>query len=136
MVNEAYIIFLNEAADYFEQRPTNGEDRAYWSNVFNAETCRKIAKELGANSKDYILLQEKYDEQVVEVEQFRAANRDLMLHWEVLRSDYDTIREKYQKLVFYLAHIDLDYFTEHDQALLDSAIEEAKKEVLPEQNND
>lgn len=67
-----------------------------------------------------------------ELEASLAANRDLMLHWEVLRTDYDSVREKYQKLVFYLAHIDLDYFTEHDQALLDSAIEEAKKEVLPE----
>lgn len=70
-----------------------------------------------------------------EIQASIAANRDVMLHWEVLRSDYDALKEKYQKLVFYLAHIDLDYFTEHDQALLDSAIEEAKKEVLPEQNN-
>lgn len=71
-----------------------------------------------------------------EIQASIAANRDVMIHWEVLRSDYDALREKYQKLVFYLAHIDLDYFTEHDQALLDSAIEEAKKEVLPEQNGE
>lgn len=36
------IIFLGESARYFENRPTGGEDRAYWSNVFNAENCRKI----------------------------------------------------------------------------------------------
>ena len=35
--------FLEEAAKYFESRHTNGEDRAHWSNVYNAENCRKIA---------------------------------------------------------------------------------------------
>lgn len=37
------ISFLEEAAKYFEKRPTNGEDMAHWSNVYNAENCRKIA---------------------------------------------------------------------------------------------
>ncbi len=37
------VAFLLEAAGYFERRPTNGEDRAHWSNVYNAENCRKIA---------------------------------------------------------------------------------------------
>jgi len=35
--------FLREAANYFEARPTNGEDVAHWSNVYNAMNCRKIA---------------------------------------------------------------------------------------------
>lgn len=35
--------FLREAAKYFRARPTNGEDRAYWSNVYNADNCEKIA---------------------------------------------------------------------------------------------
>lgn len=35
--------FLEEAARYFENRPTNGEDRAHWANVQNAENCRKVA---------------------------------------------------------------------------------------------
>jgi len=37
------ISFLEEAARYFENRQTNGEDRAHWSNVYNADNCRKIA---------------------------------------------------------------------------------------------
>lgn len=36
------IEFLNEAANYFEKRPTGGEDKAYWANVYNAESCRDI----------------------------------------------------------------------------------------------
>jgi hypothetical protein len=43
------VAFLIEAARYFEGRPTGGEDRAHWSNVYNAENCRRIAKRLGDN---------------------------------------------------------------------------------------
>lgn len=35
--------FLREAANYFERRPTGGEDRAHWANVFNAQNCREAA---------------------------------------------------------------------------------------------
>ena len=35
--------FLEEAARYFEKRPMNGEDSAFWSNVTNARNCREIA---------------------------------------------------------------------------------------------
>lgn len=36
-------LFLDEAARYFEKRPTGGEDMAHWANVFNAENCRVSA---------------------------------------------------------------------------------------------
>jgi len=39
---ESAIAFLEEAARYFSNRPTGGEDRAYWANVYNAENCKKI----------------------------------------------------------------------------------------------
>lgn len=39
---DSAIIFLGKAAKYFENRPTGGEDRAYWANVYNAENCRKV----------------------------------------------------------------------------------------------
>lgn len=39
----AAVAFLDEAARYFESRPTQGEDKAHWSNVANAEMCRKVA---------------------------------------------------------------------------------------------
>lgn len=35
--------FLREAARYFEERPTNGEDKAHWSNVYNGDSCRRAA---------------------------------------------------------------------------------------------
>ena len=38
------IFFLDECAKYFEHRPTHGEDRVYWANIYNAENCRKIMK--------------------------------------------------------------------------------------------
>ena len=40
--------FLLDVADYFERRPTNGEDRAVWANTYNAENCRRIAAMLAA----------------------------------------------------------------------------------------
>lgn len=46
MTKEQAIAFLLKAARYFENRPTGGEDRAYWSNVYNAENWRKIAEML------------------------------------------------------------------------------------------
>lgn len=39
----AAIAWLEEAARYFETRDAHGEDSAHWSNVYNAETARKIA---------------------------------------------------------------------------------------------
>ena len=38
--------FLREAANYFANRPTNGEDRAYWANVYNSEKCIRAADEI------------------------------------------------------------------------------------------
>jgi hypothetical protein len=40
---EEAVTFLREAARYFERRPTEGEDMAFWANVRNAETCNRIA---------------------------------------------------------------------------------------------
>jgi hypothetical protein len=37
------ISFLREAANYFRNRPTHGEDSAFWSNVANADNCEKAA---------------------------------------------------------------------------------------------
>ena len=39
-------VFLREAARYFRSRPTGGEDRAHWSNVYNANNCERIANRL------------------------------------------------------------------------------------------
>lgn len=47
-----YATFLEEAARYFEHRPTQGEDAAHWSNVSNAETCRKIAALIASIQQD------------------------------------------------------------------------------------
>jgi hypothetical protein len=38
--------FLHNAAIYFENRPTDGEDTACWANVYNAEKCTRIAAEI------------------------------------------------------------------------------------------
>ena len=40
--------FLLKAAQYFRKRPTGGEDRAHWANVYNAENCEKMAMEFRA----------------------------------------------------------------------------------------
>lgn len=41
--------WADEAARYFERRPTNGEDAAFWANVMNAENARKVACMLRAD---------------------------------------------------------------------------------------
>ena len=43
MTPEKAIEFLNEAAIYFKNRDTGGEDKAYWANIINAECCLAIA---------------------------------------------------------------------------------------------
>lgn len=48
------IDFLMEAARYFERRDIEGEDRAFWANVYNAENCRRIADRLRAIDPDQI----------------------------------------------------------------------------------
>lgn len=96
-MNKHHITFLNEAADYFERRPTNGEDRRYWANVYNAEKCRMIAKDIEATIKDYDLLQEKHDELLLEVNRLRDVLRinteqqadhikTLLKSWEIERN--------------------------------------------------
>ena len=40
---DSALAFLEKAAAYFEGRPTGGEDRAHWANVYNATNCREIA---------------------------------------------------------------------------------------------
>lgn len=47
---DVYQKFLENAAAYFGSRPTGGEDRAHWSNVFNAQNCREIAAALSAQA--------------------------------------------------------------------------------------
>jgi hypothetical protein len=37
------IDFLREASRYFANRPTGGEDSAYWANVKNSSNCTAIA---------------------------------------------------------------------------------------------
>lgn len=47
---QAAIDWLAECARYFEKKPTNGEDKAYWAKVANAENARKIAELVAALS--------------------------------------------------------------------------------------
>jgi hypothetical protein len=46
------ISWLEAAARYFEKRDTKGEDRAHWSNVYNAQNCRNIADLIKELCKD------------------------------------------------------------------------------------
>lgn len=41
---EDAIDWLLEASRYFAGRTTNGEDRAHWSNVYNAANCLRIVE--------------------------------------------------------------------------------------------
>lgn len=44
MTKENAIEWLEECASYFENRPTGGEDKAHWSNVYNAKNAREISE--------------------------------------------------------------------------------------------
>jgi hypothetical protein len=43
-----FLPWLDEAAVYFERRPTGGEDSAHWANVYNALNARNIAAAIRA----------------------------------------------------------------------------------------
>lgn len=47
---DAAIAWLETAAQYFEKLSTQGEDRAFWSNTYNAENARKIAALVAART--------------------------------------------------------------------------------------
>lgn len=53
MTNQDMVEFLREASRYFLNRDTNGEDKAYWSNVYNSEKCNKIADYLEELKKGF-----------------------------------------------------------------------------------
>ena len=48
--------FLEQAASYFERRPTHGEDMAFWANVMNAEKCRAAAVALRSKPEQLSIL--------------------------------------------------------------------------------
>lgn len=60
-VTSELVEFLNEAARYFTKRDTNGEDMAYWANVYNAENCRKAASALTLQEAEIARLKHKID---------------------------------------------------------------------------
>jgi hypothetical protein len=43
MTREEMVNWLRECANYFDNRPSGGEDAAHWASVYNAENARKIA---------------------------------------------------------------------------------------------
>lgn len=47
--------FLEDCAQYFESRPTGGEDLAHWANTSNAENCRKAAALLSPKTARRVL---------------------------------------------------------------------------------
>jgi len=59
---ERHAAFMEEAARYFEKRDTGGEDMAFWANVANAETCRKVAADLSALLAQVEALKKERDE--------------------------------------------------------------------------
>lgn len=48
MDNNTAAKWLDDLALYFERRDTHGEDKAFWANVYNAESVRKIKAALSA----------------------------------------------------------------------------------------
>lgn len=48
MNNSTINKWLDDLAGYFERRDTHGEDKAFWANVYNAESVRKIKAALSA----------------------------------------------------------------------------------------
>lgn len=54
LTTEGPVSFLREAATYFRNRPTNGEDSAHWANVYNAENCEKAADRIEALERELV----------------------------------------------------------------------------------
>lgn len=65
--------FLREAASYFRNRPTGGEDKAHWANVFNAENCEKAADEIERLTARCEAYKGQVEAGAAEIERLRAA---------------------------------------------------------------
>ena len=50
VTQDSDVAFLEDAAVYFENRSTGGEDRAHWANGYNAANCRRIAHRLASTT--------------------------------------------------------------------------------------
>lgn len=100
--------FLNEAARYFESRPTGGEDRAYWANVFNAEKCRKAATALDSLSQ--------------EVERLKANREVLVLGNPDLQDTIERLTKELEEANELLANIREALRSGPDEPLWDAAI--------------
>ena len=61
MNTDEAIAFLKEASRYFSTRPTNGEDGAHWSNVYNAENCDKIASLIDSQRAGLAQMEEQWN---------------------------------------------------------------------------
>ena len=68
--------WLDDLALYFETHDTNGEDRAHWANVYNAEIARKVKAALTA-----------YQARVKELEADNARLSSVLGNIELLRAD-------------------------------------------------
>lgn len=64
LTKDEAVLFLLEIANYFNNRPTHGEDRAFWSNVYNSENCLKVVNLLRETPN--ISIQRHRDEQPIQ----------------------------------------------------------------------
>lgn len=89
--------FLEQAARYFQKRPTKGEDAAHWSNVANSENCRSIADLIErqrialdsammvvwwAVSEGFAPIGYHVDPDQVMIDNVQTITRDDGVHWE------------------------------------------------------
>jgi hypothetical protein len=51
ITNADLAAFLRMAAEYFRERPTNGEDAAFWANEANAERCQIAADRIAGGAQ-------------------------------------------------------------------------------------
>ena len=80
---EEAVKFLADAAVYFENRATGGEDRAHWANVYNAENCRMVAD-----------LLRRYHQALCSIVSWHADARDVFPDWKTTAEALSDIAEK------------------------------------------
>ena len=87
LMKDKTVEFLREAANYFANRPTNGEDRAYWANVYNSEKCIKAADEI-EQLRNHVAVQQ------AEIEDLQTIIKDLERRLEHAEWLVDKYREE------------------------------------------
>lgn len=125
------VAFQKEAANYFRKRPTGGEDKAHWANVYNAENCDKTANVIEVLARQVDRLQGKvrsfaHNQEALAKE--RDENLDAVREWhniasvETRKARTVTLEQRHTIALILTGHRNDTHMTDGDYKTADKII--------------